>query len=344
MATRPLTSASLVSAKLKAAIPSTLASWLLLLVAIPIALRLSGTSWVAIDDARHVVEVFGTPRAIAMGLLGASALVVSTWKRLVQSLFIGMSGRVRLVRASVFGNLTLLTLWSSYWSLGSSTTSARSHRPRSWNILPWILAVSGQLGKMISAAGWTRRSASTTARRRRRPYAGLRRAPAGTSPCSPSTACSCGWCRRCSSPVYGPGARRDPGHPSGTTVRGPAGAIHGIDTDDGAATTVTRQKTSPRCGVTLCSACRCSLTLVEAVSFHVTQSEAADRSSPRTRNENTCSSSPTELRRRPGRRPWSSASTAAARMAGACRETSASWNESGRASTDSWWCTRQVSR
>ena len=38
IATRPLTSASLVAAKLKVAIWSTLAAWLLVLVAIPLAL------------------------------------------------------------------------------------------------------------------------------------------------------------------------------------------------------------------------------------------------------------------------------------------------------------------
>ena len=53
IATRPLTSAALITAKLKATIRSTLASWLLVLVAIPLALRLSGTSPVVVDWMRE---------------------------------------------------------------------------------------------------------------------------------------------------------------------------------------------------------------------------------------------------------------------------------------------------
>jgi len=148
-ATRPLTSAALVSAKLLAAIPSALASWLLVLIAIPIALRLSGTSWVVVDDARRVVEIFGTPRAIAIGLLGISALVVSTWKRLVQSLFIGMSGRAWLVKASVFGTLVLLTLFAvvAPWVLGSRGLIAEL-----LHALPWVLTIL--VGCKVIAAAW----------------------------------------------------------------------------------------------------------------------------------------------------------------------------------------------
>ena len=53
-ATRPLTSAALVAAKLKMTIWSTLAAWLLVLVAIPLGLILSGTSQIVIERARHV--------------------------------------------------------------------------------------------------------------------------------------------------------------------------------------------------------------------------------------------------------------------------------------------------
>ena len=48
-ATRPLTSAALVAAKLQAAIWSTLAAWLLVLVAVPLALALTGT-WPVVAD------------------------------------------------------------------------------------------------------------------------------------------------------------------------------------------------------------------------------------------------------------------------------------------------------
>ena len=59
-----------------------------------------------IDGAHELVEIVGPPRAVAIGLLGLAALVASTWKQLVRSLYIGMSGRAWLVKGSVF-----VTLW-----------------------------------------------------------------------------------------------------------------------------------------------------------------------------------------------------------------------------------------
>jgi len=149
IAARPLTSASLISAKLKATIRSTLVTWLLVLVAIPLALRLSGTSSVVVDGVREVIEIFGTPRAVAIGLLGLSALVVFTWKQLVQSLYIGMSGRAWLVKGSVFLALSLLTIFVvlAQWAIRNGGWIATL-----WNALPWILAVLVCL--KIAAAAW----------------------------------------------------------------------------------------------------------------------------------------------------------------------------------------------
>jgi len=119
IATRPLTNASLIAAKLKATMWSTLVAWMLVLVAIPLALRFSGTALVVMERVHQLVEVFGAPRAIALLLLGLAALMASTWKQLVQSLYIGMSGREWVVKASVFVALSFLavvlplTVWIS---------------------------------------------------------------------------------------------------------------------------------------------------------------------------------------------------------------------------------------
>jgi hypothetical protein len=148
MATRPVTSAALVSAKLRVAIRSTLATWLLVLVAIPVGLRLSGTSWVVLDDARRAVEMFGSPRAIAMAGLGVFSLVLWTWKRLVQSLFLGMSGRAWLVKGSVFVTLTLVTLFFvlAPWMLRRQVVAELLAA------LPWILGVPALC--KVAVAGW----------------------------------------------------------------------------------------------------------------------------------------------------------------------------------------------
>jgi hypothetical protein len=138
IATRPLTSVSLVTAKLKVTIWSTLATWLLVIIAIPLALRLSGTSPLVIEWTRKLIEAVGTPRASAIVLLGFSALLASTWKQLVQSLYIGMSGRAWLVKGSVFLALSLLTLFVvlAEWVIRNGEVIAAL-----WNALPWILAV-----------------------------------------------------------------------------------------------------------------------------------------------------------------------------------------------------------
>jgi len=149
IATRPLTSVSLVNAKLKVAIWSTLATWLLVIVTIPLALRIFGTSPMVIEWTQKLVEAVGTPRAVVIVLLGFSALMASTWKQLVQSLYIGMSGRAWLVKGSVFLALSLLTIMVllAQWVFKTSGVIATL-----LDALPWILAVL--VCFKISAAAW----------------------------------------------------------------------------------------------------------------------------------------------------------------------------------------------
>ena len=108
--TRPLTSAALVAAKLQAAFLSTLVAWLLVLVAVPLALVLSGTWTLVADGVGEIVEAFGRPRAIVIALLGVTGLLASTWKQLVQSLCIGLTGRAWIIRTSVLVRLSLLAI------------------------------------------------------------------------------------------------------------------------------------------------------------------------------------------------------------------------------------------
>ena len=149
IATRPLTSASLIGAKLKATIWSTLAAWLLVLVAIPIALRLSGTSPTVIDWMRHLTETLGRPRAIVFVLLGCALLMATTWKQLVQSLYIGMSGREWVVKASVFVALAVIAV---IVPIGHWIFTTRVVMAWLWNTFPWIAAVLVCI--KLSAATW----------------------------------------------------------------------------------------------------------------------------------------------------------------------------------------------
>jgi hypothetical protein len=138
IATRPLTNASIIGAKLKAAMWSTLIAWLLVLAAVPAALRLSGTLPLVLDWAHQLIDILGRPRAIAIALLALAALLASTWKQLVQSLCIGMSGREWLIKTSVFATLSFLAVVVplAHWIIGSRKAIAML-----WNALPWILVV-----------------------------------------------------------------------------------------------------------------------------------------------------------------------------------------------------------
>ncbi len=149
IATRPVTSAALIAAKLKMTIWSTLAAWMLVLVAIPLALRLSGTGPVVMKGAREVIDVFGTPRAAVLPLLVFAGLLASTWKQLVQTLYIGLTGREWAVKASVAFGLAILCLFGPITKWLHDSSGARAAL---WNGLPWIAAVL--VCVKMSAAAW----------------------------------------------------------------------------------------------------------------------------------------------------------------------------------------------
>ena len=109
IATRPLTGADLIAAKLKVTTWSTIATWSIVLVAIPVALVWSDTWPVVAERSRRVAEAVGTPRAVVVLLLLLAGFIASTWKQLVQSLWIGLSGRAWVVGASVFLALSVLS-------------------------------------------------------------------------------------------------------------------------------------------------------------------------------------------------------------------------------------------
>ena len=148
-ATRPLTSAALVAAKLKVAMWSTLAAWLLVLAAIPLALFLSDTWPVVIDAAHEIADAVGTPRAVIIVLLGLWLLMASTWKQLAQSLYIGLSGRQWLIRATMFLALTLVIIIvpAVQWLSGNNEMQSAF-----LEAVPCMLATLA--GLKISAAGW----------------------------------------------------------------------------------------------------------------------------------------------------------------------------------------------
>lgn len=148
VATRPLTSAALIAAKLRAAMRGTLVTWLLVLVATPLALAWSDTLPPVIARASRFVEVVGMPRAVVFAFLVLGVLVASTWKQLVQSLFIGLTGRAWLIRSSVIAALAFVVFIGPVvqWIVDDKVVQALI-----WSATSSILSVLVAL-KMLAAA------------------------------------------------------------------------------------------------------------------------------------------------------------------------------------------------
>ncbi|PYO09957.1 MAG: hypothetical protein DMD30_04450 [Gemmatimonadetes bacterium] len=146
IATRPMTNAGLVAAKLKMAIWSTIVAWLLVLIALPIALKLSGTSVFLLDRWHRLRDIMGTPRAVVLLLLILAGCIASTWKQLVQSLYIGLTGRASLIQGSVLLVLGFFFVFGPFaeWIIDSRRVGEL------WSALPLIFAVLVGL-KMIAA-------------------------------------------------------------------------------------------------------------------------------------------------------------------------------------------------
>lgn len=137
IAARPLEDRALVVAKWQAAMLSTLAAWMIVAVAVPVALTWSDAAEPIIKIVRDVDGALGRPRAIILGLLILAGLIGSTWKQLVQGLYIGMSGRDWAVKGIAFGTLALVT--AGFLAVGWILES-RSRVALTLYAIPWLLA------------------------------------------------------------------------------------------------------------------------------------------------------------------------------------------------------------
>jgi hypothetical protein len=149
LATRPLTSAAIVGAKLHVALLTTLAAWLLIGIAIPLALGLSETWPVVADRARRVRDVIGMPRTVVLALLTLGTLVAATWARLVLGMYVGLGGRPWLVRTHLGANLAFVAVALPLldWIAGNDDVLVAL-----WNAAPWIAGVL--VAVKVAAAGW----------------------------------------------------------------------------------------------------------------------------------------------------------------------------------------------
>lgn len=138
LATRPLSDRTLIAAKLEMSLASTAITWGLVLAAIPLALQLSGTWPIVSARWTRTVALMGEPRATLLVVLIVLACMAATWRQLVQTLCIGMTGRVWIVRTSLVLTLVVLT------GIGPALdwiADNRAVQAALWNAAPAVLAV-----------------------------------------------------------------------------------------------------------------------------------------------------------------------------------------------------------
>jgi hypothetical protein len=137
IATRPLTNAQLIAAKLRMAIRSVSVTWLLVLVAMTVALVLSRTSGVVLERLHRLSEIVGAPRTVVSVLLVLGGCIAATWTQLVQSLYIGLTGRASIIKGSVFLVVGFFFLFGPFaeWILDSGRLG------EVWSALPLIFAI-----------------------------------------------------------------------------------------------------------------------------------------------------------------------------------------------------------
>jgi polyhydroxybutyrate depolymerase len=149
-ATRPLSTAALVAAKLKMALASTLLAWAVALAGLSAGIALSGAWPLLTRWFDSVVRFTAVPRAIALPIIAVTLLVMTTWKQLVQGLCIGLTGRDRLIKGILLVRLCSLILLGPAIHL---VVTNRDVRAVLWDGVPWVLAALACL--KLSAATWT---------------------------------------------------------------------------------------------------------------------------------------------------------------------------------------------
>ena len=126
---------------------STVIAWAMVLISLPLALRYSGTVAIVREPVDRLISIFGAPRMTVLLLFFLAALIAATWKQLVQSLCIGMSGRASLVKGSVFATLCVAALIGPVmiW-----TIEDRHRFAIAWNAIPSLVAIAAVI-KVIAA-------------------------------------------------------------------------------------------------------------------------------------------------------------------------------------------------
>src|SRR5262249_10247403 len=129
---------------------STLAAWLLVVIAVPVALTLSGTWPAVVEATEQWLQVEPPLRAIAIVLLSALGLMLVTWKQLVQNLFIGLTGREWVIKSTIYVMLSFCILVGP---IANYVYHRREWHAAFWDALPWFAA--GMVCVKMVVLTWT---------------------------------------------------------------------------------------------------------------------------------------------------------------------------------------------
>jgi hypothetical protein len=137
-ASQPMTSADMVAAKLKAAGLSTLVAWTVMALMAVAALAATGNLGEVADWWERGLRTHNSVQLAAGVIAGTALLVVWTWKRMVDSLLLGISGRKWIIHACIYGNISGL--------VGLGIVAGWIYRnPESHaivlDLLPWLLTL-----------------------------------------------------------------------------------------------------------------------------------------------------------------------------------------------------------
>ncbi|MEO7742001.1 MAG: hypothetical protein ABIR98_03600 [Usitatibacter sp.] len=89
---------------------STPVAWALVTVYIACALLFSGAMPVVVEKLRDLAEIVGSVRLTLLVLILFAALVLFTWRNLVQNLCIGLTGRPWVIKLGVLAALILVSV------------------------------------------------------------------------------------------------------------------------------------------------------------------------------------------------------------------------------------------
>jgi hypothetical protein len=134
-ATLPLTTARLVSAKLKAAAVSTLATWAFVAILVTMAVAFTGHWDKAAGWWRQGLQTYGPVKMTAGFVAAGTFLGVWTWKRMVDSLCIGLTGRQWIIQCCLVGGMIGFI---GVWSTGAYIYMHRATHANFLTVVPWL--------------------------------------------------------------------------------------------------------------------------------------------------------------------------------------------------------------